>query len=75
MVLLVQNGGRLNRCTRRDWKTVLQKFEKCGLDISIFKQLHFPKWIDTTKRSFIKQIEAKIHRNFGNVWRKLRPEN
>ncbi|EHK16100.1 uncharacterized protein TRIVIDRAFT_10289, partial [Trichoderma virens Gv29-8] len=45
MVVLAQNGGRLNSSTRKQWEAIMTEFESKGFDISIFEQLKFPKWI------------------------------
>lgn len=45
MVLLAQNGGRLNKCSRLQWEEIMKDFQREGLDISLFEEMSFPKWL------------------------------
>ncbi|PTB72047.1 hypothetical protein M440DRAFT_1405803 [Trichoderma longibrachiatum ATCC 18648] len=47
MLLLIQHGGLLNRCTKQEWKEKVRDLSGFNsLDVSLFKRLGYPKWIE-----------------------------
>lgn len=52
MVILARNGGRLNKCSKKEWENRMNAFREWGIDVSVFERQKFPKWIKMKKGIF-----------------------
>ncbi|KAL7931669.1 hypothetical protein V8C35DRAFT_323523 [Trichoderma chlorosporum] len=53
MILVAENGGLLNVCTKINWERMMRRFQESELDVSLFDRLGFPKWINTSATLYL----------------------
>lgn len=68
MLLLVQHGGLLNKCTQQQWEGKVRQFKLRKLDVSLFERLGYPKWSRKRRGS----SRRSLYRGFVGLFRSRR---